>query len=259
MRRFRAQTLTLDQTTERGTLRNASLYLFGTRLLTVPRVSFRIGKRGGAVRRRLMIPTLGVSSRYGTFLAYGSSTRIGSVPFQYRVLLPQRQSLQAVISGQQTLYAPSNPPPAPLPSGPPPTLLENIRAFASAPTPLLPAGDPLLFHDFLPQPNPIVLFETPSRGGLTLGEEGSIHVAANGRRRDDLYVSRLPEITLHGQLPLTPLPDRPALGDPDAFRQALRHVGAISGRAGDNRVLPGATVYSPVYHSGKAGANAGRD
>lgn len=221
---IRAQSLTLDQTSERGTLRNASLYLFGTRLLTVPRVSFRAGSRGGAARKKLMIPTIGVSSRYGTFLVYGSSTRIGPVPFQYRLLLPTRQSLQAVVSGQQTLYAPSEPRSPEAPHGPPPTLLENIRAFATAPTPLLPPGDPLLFHDFLPQPNPIVLFDTPDRGGLTVGEEGSIHVAANGRRRDDLYVSRLPELTLHGRLPLTPLPPRPAADDPAAFRSALRRV-----------------------------------
>jgi len=221
---IRAQSLTLDQTSERGTLRNASLYLFGTRLLTVPRVTFRAGSRGGAARKKLIIPTIGVSSRYGTFLAFGSSTRIGPVPLQYRLLLPTRQSLQAVVFGEQTLFAPSGPRPPEAPPAPPPTLLENIRAFATAPTPLLPPGDPLLFHDFLPQPNPIVLFDTPDRGGLTLGEEGSIHVAANGRRRDDLYVSRLPEIALHARLPLTPLPPRPAAGDPAAFRAALRRV-----------------------------------
>lgn len=221
---FHAQTVTLDSLAHRGTLRNATLYLFGVRLLTLRRVSFGLGQRGGPGRRRLAIPTVGVSSRYGTFVAFGSNTRIMRVPVQYRVLLPTRQTIQASVTSSQTLYelrvsaAPAAPPAAP------PTLLERLRAAATAPAGPLPEGDPLRFTDFLPDPNPIQLFNAASHGGLYLGEDVSTHVAASGNRRTDLYVSRLPELTLSGNVPLSPVPAAPIAGDPQSFRAALRHV-----------------------------------
>lgn len=220
-----AQTITLDRAKHRGVLRNATLYLFGARLLTVPRITFRLGAGGGAARRQTMLPTFGVSARYGTYLAFGSGLHVARFPIQYRLLLPTRQSVEATLTSQQTLYAPRVPAaPTAGPQVGPVTLLDRIRAFATAPIPVLPDGDPLRFHDFLPEPNPIRLFDTPSRGGLGLAEELSIHVAARGRLRDDLYVSRLPEVTLRGQIPLTRPPAPPAYGDAGAFRAALRHL-----------------------------------
>jgi len=218
-----AQSITLDRATHRGTLRNATLYLFGTRLLTVPRFTFHTGGGGGAARRHVMIPVFGVSARYGTYVAFGSGLRLGSLPAQYRLLLPTRQSVEAALTSQQRLYAP-RPLAVPVVPRAPLTLLERIRDFATAPRGPLPAGDPLLFHDFLPEPNPIHLFDVPPRGGLDLAEELSVHVSAQGRRRDDLYVSRLPEVTLRGQIPLSRPPAPPADGDPQAFRAALRHL-----------------------------------
>ena len=223
-----AQAVTLDPAAHRGFLRNATVYLFGTRLLTVPRIGFRLGAGGGdAARRTAMLPTVGVSARYGTYLAFGSGLHVGSAPVQYRVLLPTRQTVEATLTSQQTLYAPpapASPPPAAAVQARPETLLERLRAFATAPTPILPDGDPLRFHDFLPERNPIRLFNSPSRGGLGLAEELSSHVAASGRLRDDLYVSRLPEVSLRGDIPLTRLPAPPAYGNPEAFRAALRHL-----------------------------------
>jgi len=220
-----AQTITLDGAKHRGVLHNATLYLFGARLLTVPRITFHAGAGGDAARRQTMLPAFGVSARYGTYLAFGSNLRVARVPLQYRLLLPTRQSVEATLTSQQTLYAPrvSAAPPADPQAGPV-TLLDRIRAFATAPVPVLPDGDPLRFHDFLPEPNPIRLFDAPSRGGLGLAEELSAHVAARGRLRDDLYVSRLPEVTLRGHLPLTRPPAPPAYGDAQAFRAALRHL-----------------------------------
>ncbi len=193
-----AQTITLDSAAHRGTLRNATLYLFGVRLVTFRRLSFGLGKSGGAEGMRL--------------------------PVQYRVLLPTRQTVQASVTSFQTLYAPrvSSAPAAPYAG--PVTLLDRIRAAATVPPGPLPEGDPLRFRDFLPDPNPIQLFNAPSHGGLYLGEDLSTHVASSGRRRTDLYVSRLPEVTLSGNIPLSPVPSAPIDGDPQSFRAALRHV-----------------------------------
>lgn len=222
---LRSQTITLDSIKHRGTLRNATLYLFGARLITIPRLTFGLGQKGGGAQRRVMIPTFGVSSRYGTFIAFGKDTRIAGEPVQYRVLLPTRQSVQATVTSQQTLYTPPQRPTVqPMPETEPETLLERIRAAATLPPGPLPEGDPLRFHDFLPDPNPIQLFAPAFRGGLFLGEDLSVHVAASGRRRNDLYVSRLPEVTLNAIIPLTPVPPEPPAGDPQAFRAGLHRL-----------------------------------
>ena len=219
-----AQTITLNQKNHRGVLRNATFYLFGVRLLTVPRVTFHLGGGGSAAQRQVIFPTFGVSARYGTYLAFGSSLTVAHLPVQYRLLLPTRQKVEAALTSHQTLYIPRPPVVLPLPYTGPVTPLDRIRAAATAPTGPLPEGDPLLFHDFLPEPNPIRLFNTPSRGYLGLAEELSEHIAARGRLRDDLYVTRLPEVTLSGQIPLTKPPLSLASHDPKAFRAALRHL-----------------------------------
>lgn len=220
---LRSQTITLDSQKRRGTLRNATVYLFGARLVTIPRLTFGLAGPGGGSRRAVAIPTVGYSSRYGAFLAFGSNTRLMRLPLQYRLLLPARQTIQAAVTSSQTLYTPrvQSAPAAPYTG--PTTLLDRIRAAATVPPGPLPAGDPLRFTDFLPDPNPISLFNAPSHGGLYLGEDLSTHIASSGRRRTDLYVSRLPEIALSGDLPLTPVPKAPLYGDPQAFRAALRH------------------------------------
>ena len=219
-----AQTITLDSLTHRGTLRNATLYLFGRRLLTLRRLTFGFNKGSGSSQRHLALPTVGVSSRYGTFLAFGSDTRIMRLPIRYQVLLPTRQTIQAVVTSTQTLYAPPRRRAAAVPDTSPQTLLERIRAAATVLPGPLPEGDPLRFRDFLPDPDPIQLFNSPSHGGLYLAENLSTHVAASGNLRNDLYVSRLPEVTLSGNVPLSPVPSAPVAGDPQSFRAYLRHI-----------------------------------
>ena len=221
---LRSQTLTLDSGKRRGTLKNATLYLFGARIVTIPRLSFGLGGAGGGAKRTLAIPILGVSSRYGTFVAFGNTTRFLQLPFQYRLLLPTRQSVEAAVTSGQALYTPPGHPSPAVPYTGPTTLLDRIRSAATVSSGPLPEGDPLRFTDFLPDPNPISLFNMPSHGGLYLDENLSVHVAASGNRRTDLYISRLPEISLSGNLPLTPVPKVPLYGDPSSLRAALKHI-----------------------------------
>jgi len=244
--RLHAQRITLDQQTHRGVLHNVSLYLLGARLLTVPRVTFHFGGAQRGSGHQVTLPVIGASTRYGTYLSFGSGLHVGPVPFQYRLLLPMRQSIEASLSSRQTLYAPrqsaARPAARPAPtSSKPVTLLERIHALATVPPARLPDGDALLFHDFLPDPNPIALFDTPSRGGLTLAEDLSVHLASVGNRRDDLYISRLPEVALSGELPLTRIPTPPAYGDPKAFRDSLKHIvlyAEVQETIGDYREQP---------------------
>ena len=221
---LRSQTITLDSGKRRGTLRNATVYLFGARLVTIKRLSFGFGGPGGGTRRAIAVPTVGYSLRYGTFIAFGNNTRIMRLPLQYRLLLPTRQTVQAALTSAQTLYTPRVHPTPAAPYTGPTTLLDRLRAAATVSPGPLPEGDPLRFTDFLPDPNPIQLFNAPSHGGLYLGEDLSTHVASSGRLRNDLYVSRLPEASLSGDIPLTPVPKAPIYGDPQAFRASLRHI-----------------------------------
>lgn len=222
---LRVQSVILDSVHHRGTLKNVSLYVFRTRLLTLPRLTFHLGEKGGTARHQSMIPVIGVSSRYGTYLTFGNSLGPEASLIRYRLLLPTRQSVEGSVSGEQRLYSPRRRSRRAADTAPAPeTLLDRIRASATAPAGPLPEGDPLLFHDFLPEANPIRLFDGASQGGVTLAEVVSVHLAAQGRKRDDLYVTRLPELTLTGQFLLTPVPDAPASGDPKAFRDTLRHL-----------------------------------
>ncbi len=219
----RAQSLSLFPARRHGELRNASFYLFHARVLTLPRVGFSLGSGAGNSGRQGNIPTVGYSGRYGAYLAIGGgAARSGRI--RYRVVLPARQSVQARVTSEQTLFfhaAPGGPPPVPVAAN---DYLGALRKLATARRPPLPEHDPLLFHDFLPDPNPIRLFDGPPATRLSLGEELSTHIEATGRRMDNLYVSRLPEVTLNGQQPLAQTDALPRAMTAEAFRSALRQI-----------------------------------
>ncbi|MEO7716715.1 MAG: hypothetical protein ABIY70_10960 [Capsulimonas sp.] len=204
----------------RGSAENASFYLFHNRILTLPRVRFRSGGQSGdAGPESKLTPSFGLSDRYGVF----SEVRyqgVGRYPIEGYALLPTKQSPQVRVTTHQTLIAGHvRPAPAQPPRRDPLAALHQFEQNASPP---LPYGDPLLFHDFLPEGASIHPFDSPWGGGLFLSEELAAHLSASGRRRDDLYVSRLPELRLDGSIPLVPVRSAPPPGDPVAFRQFLR-------------------------------------
>lgn len=227
----RAQTISLFPQRHHGEMRNASLFLFQKRVLTVRRIGFALGTKGGASQRQGVLPTVGISGRYGTYLAFGGSRSLApSFPLRYRLVVSTRQQTQVRITSRQTLLEqrPPDAPPTDTPQPLRPDYLGALRTLATSRRPPLPAGDPLLFHDFLPDRDPIRLFEGPARANLSLDEEVSTHQEAIGRRQDNIYVSRLPEASLSGTLPLTSAPP-PLVGtDPEAFRRQLRQVRLVA-------------------------------
>ncbi len=155
---LRAQTISLFPQRHHGELRNASLYLFRARVLTLPRVGFALGTSGGAARRQGVLPTFGISGRYGTYLAFGGSSSLAqAVPFRYRLVVSTRQQTQIRVSSRQPLL--EQRPPAALISDNPqplhPDYLGALRTLATIRRPPLPEGDPLLFGCLTARPAPL--------------------------------------------------------------------------------------------------------
>lgn len=221
----RARTLDLYPKEDRGVLRQVSLYLFRTRLLTLKHVPFRHGQ-GASGRRQVVLPSVGVSSRYGPFLTFGGTVSQAAVPVHYRLLLPTRQAPQVRLTAQQTLLARATP------AAQAPPIAQNarrdylgaFRRLATMPRPPLPPGDPLLFHNFLPEASAIRPLDGPPSSFITLQEEVSSHIEARGRRLDNVYVSRLPELAVSALLPLGAVPPPTLAGDAAAFRRSLRRL-----------------------------------
>jgi hypothetical protein len=210
-----------------------SLYLLHNHIITIRRLKATVGPQpaGAPPQKRPPTPSFGYSSRFGAYLGYGSSTRIGRAPVGYDFLAPLRGTPQFSISSSQTLFhgpslRPEAPPlPPPVPGDP----LAEIRALTTAPDLRLPLGDPLLFHDYLPGGNLISLFNQPSSATLNASERLAYHIPTQGNNRNDLYVSRYPEIGLSGSLPLNHVYGQPAPGDPEVFRNYLRHIAVYAG------------------------------
>ena len=223
---LRASEVHLFPDKNKGELLGASVYLFGGRILTLRRLGFSIGGGTGrnvVNRRQGVFPSAGASARYGPFLGIGGALP-GVKGGRIHLIVPTRQAPQLRATASQSLL---HVPPAPAPHPPPPSgsaLLDSLRVLATARRRPLPPGDPLLFHNILPAPDPIVLFTGPPSPSLTLGEDITSHLESSGRRRSNLYVTRLPEVSLTGSLPLVRAAAPPAFGDPDAFRHALRRV-----------------------------------
>ena len=220
----RAGTVDFYPKENRGVLRRASLYLFRAHIITLRHVPFSYGQ-GSSTRRQVVLPSVGYSSRYGAYLTFGGSLS-GPAPIHYRVLLPTRQAPQIRLTVQQTLLTRPNPmvPAAPNAFPARRDYLGGLRKLATATRPPLPPGDPLLFHSYLPEASDIRPLDGPPAGQVLLHEEVSSHIESQGRLRDLVYVSRLPEVALSGQLPLNAVPPPPPVGDPLALRQSLRHL-----------------------------------
>lgn len=265
---IRARKLVLFPRMGTGEIDDGALYVLGKRIVTIRRYRFQYGASGSpAGRNQFPLPAFGVSSRYGLFGSLNAPAGT-LLPVSFYVLLPTRNSVQARVIAAQVIHVKRKPKSAPeepivvvgepgKPSGGPPggdvytgidnlspatavnqsdrpssapdKLLSTIRSYAVGGG-ILPLGDPLTFYQLIPWP--VMVKPLDPHPGFTVGtvEQVSEHIETSGNQINYLFVSRLPELGVSMQAPITRVYARPEGGDPVKFRRYLRkpvlYVGA---------------------------------
>ena len=203
-------------------IKRGSVYLFRHKIAFLPYASFPLGSSSGGQNHGYLHPAVGSSTREGLFVAV-DGRRI-SPDLRYGLLLPSRHSVEGYLEARQTLLIHRPSESFPRPMGRTNIALYGLRQLASATAGPIPYGDPLRYHDFIADTDPIQLFELPRVSRLFVAEGLSYHVNASGGRHDDLQVTRIPEIQLNGVLPLTPPKRLVQWVDAEGFRRDLARV-----------------------------------
>jgi hypothetical protein len=223
--RFRTDELRIRQG-NRLILRNPTIYLFGTRLLTVRYLSLPLSDSSQQERTAGATPplTFRLSPASGTAIGIGKDVALSRNVFATaQADATTRQGVQYTLGLRANFL---HPPPdlrarraLPLPGGipdPDATPLQRILTARRPPPPFDPVLD---YYDVLSTPN---LLAQPTRFGTRLGFVRAVYThnrEFGGRRQGIVLVSRKPELEAFLRLPLT----RPMRADDNAeARRALR-------------------------------------
>ena len=231
----RVSKITLSESKQTLWVRNASMYLGHTRLLTIKAMkqSFAPGEKSGL--NNALQQQFGYDSNDGLFLSLAGGFQEFGQPIRLRSIISEHGLRSTGISTQFVLL--HEPKPKQLPLAATDNVIRTLRAL-SAPIGLpVTASDPLRFHNFLSSSPFDILGAQPLTGPLvTAGIDGIYHDRLLGRRIGNLLVSRLPEMNISAMFPLGRLrPQLPTMEDPVGLREVLRRpdfVARIIGQYG---------------------------
>lgn len=211
-------------------LRRPTLYLFGTRLVTLPRYRIVLPRGRGSERDeyRFSVPLRVRQSRIsGVVLGIGSRFYLGEqIGGSFAADLPSKRPLQYAVSLGRD-FLPDQPVDRPRGLFADPTRRDAVLAPGASPLreflrarPLAPLPDPILdFEDISSTQSPL---SRPTRT-TTRALVGEINLTGNrevgDKRQGDLLLSRLPEVRLAGRLPLG---TQPPPADNEAARRYVR-------------------------------------
>lgn len=219
---IQARTLVYDEAAERLTAIGAAIYLGRTRLAYVPYLSVPLARAGreksfsDVVRQQF-----GYDRFDGAYVGVTAHLLVARLPISFSAILPQRSSIE----GDAYTFIPVIRPRARKSTGANPNPIELVREFAQARAGLLPAGDPLLFHNFgVPSPFDRMLSQSGSSATLSIRPILGLRDRVFGKGDGDLDVSRLPEVNFLGYIPVAGHQDLPQTGDAEDVRQALRQI-----------------------------------
>jgi len=228
-------------------LRHASFYLFNTRLFELPYASYQSTSGPGSRSRpkRQTKPVFGVSGLYGGFAGVDVQQPT-SIGLHYGGVVTSRAAPQLYLYASESLlhqHTSTAPPTGALEVKKTP--LETLHDLATADHGPLSYGDPLLFHDFLTDKNPIQLFNRQATSNLSISEAVTSRLPGSGNDINNLYVSRLPELGAHVTVPITPPAADSINSDHASFRTSLRRFVLLA--HGD--------VYGGYYREERPGVN----
>jgi hypothetical protein len=229
---------------------NAKFYVFGTRIVTIKKITHTPSPSGEESKTQEGIKVSGGYNGYrGPFLILGSGLHVGKLPIGVDELLPEKGkcSYAAMTSATISLAKRHGADTATEANAPPP-LVGLVRSLASDPGRPLPAGDPLLFHDYLGGDPLESLFNHPVSPQVQPVAVASYYEPLYGKRVGNLSYSRLPEFSAELDLPLWGNANLPTDRDPRDVRRALRTACWFAS----------ATVCQGYYQEQPTGAKSGR-
>ncbi len=201
-------------------VRDARVYLYGTRLFTIRRIRRGLGPRARNEENPLLALPVRVraSGISGFVVGLGTPFSLsGGVAGDALVEFPTRYSAQLTVTLRRDLIGP--PRPKPVKNAPNES---PLRRFLRA-RPLPPPRDPILdFEDISPLADPISF---PTRGSAPRLETtfaATLNRDVNSKRRARLLLSQLPAAQISGAFPLGRANAAPVPAGREAGRAALR-------------------------------------
>ena len=205
---------------------NAEVILYGIRLFTLPRLTVNVApRRSGSAENRLSLPVQVRDSRVSGFVV---GINLAFTPYPrtaVRVVAEEtaREGPELLLSARRTIFSRG------VPSARRTFQLQETAPGESSPLrqlltarPAPPAPDPVLdFGDILPTPNPLAAPTHSAGTDLHADFSVSHHQEIGYRRQGPLLLSRQPEISITGQVPLV---ETAVPSDDRGARQALRAV-----------------------------------
>jgi hypothetical protein len=218
-----ARLITFLQNEHKIVIHDAAVFIGKKRVIEYRRLTLRVAGNGGTVAgsAKLITNAFGYTGFSGPYINFTSHFGPPQTNTYASLIIPYKHGVGGIVSSTVQLISQKRLPTKKLPK----SLIGLVRQTAESTMPIVPAGDPLLLHWFQDQsemndkfqdiPNTITLSTTATASYLE-------HVY--GRPTNDLFYSRLPELSFSAVVPISGPRELPTSRDPGQMRETLRQI-----------------------------------
>ncbi|HEY3332403.1 MAG TPA: hypothetical protein VGK19_20405 [Capsulimonadaceae bacterium] len=219
-----ADKIEMDQEKNRMNMRNASFFIGGHRLITIPTLTRRLHTQSsGGLGGSNLKQSFGYNGYDKVYVDLSKRYDVLGLPVNVGGIVSTKgiRSVRAFATYTLCEPAPIVPPPATSAAA---NVLRMVRLIAQVDQIPVPEGDRLRFHDFTTTSPIEQIFAAPLRGlTSTVTAGSSYNEPFYARRVSDLRVSRVGEAVLKASVPVGAVrPEFPIGVNPEAARHILR-------------------------------------